>query len=213
MEISDSGIAVVSRQVPPEDGDRLLRLMQPLAVALAIRDAYSVFLHRKLQRLRNSTPTSQGTYPNEALSVSDNAVAASDVDLDMLEQIAQPAPRKPSSVIPQANVPEDRKESQSFFISSLQGLPLPELGPGSDLHEASVAFKKRLKDTWSKGPHTPRRGTFFTSGPVGIRGPKGFCRVEVIGEYDPTARRWSAVSMRLRDGNVFKQRALGRGSR
>ena len=211
LEISDTAISLVSRSVPPEDGDRLLRLMQPFSIALAVRDACRIFLRRKLERLRRSTPTSWETSPSEAMSVSDNAMNTQQVDLDVLEQITQSAPRKPPSIRPQANIPEDRKGNQSFFISSLQGL-LPELGPGSDLHEASVAFKKRLKDSWSKSPHTPRRGSFFTSGPVGLRGAKGFCRVEVVGEYDPAARRWSAVYMRLRDGNVFKQRPLGPGS-
>ncbi|KEY82499.1 hypothetical protein BA78_8724 [Aspergillus fumigatus] len=82
-------------------------------------------------------------------------------------------------------------------------------GPESDLRAAAVAFKWRLNDCWARELRTPRRGTFLIVGPVGVKGPKGFCRIEVRGEYDPLTSRWTHVSMQLKDLNVFKQRALG----
>ena len=185
--------------------------MQPFAMALAIRDAYWVFLHRKLQRLRGFSAVKREAFPNESISVPDNERSSSEENSTVLEQVAQAGPRKQPSIIPEADMSEERKNSRSFFISSLQGLPLPDLGPGSDLHEASAAFKKRLRGSWHRSIHTPRRGTFFTSGPVGIRGSKGYCRVEVVGEYDPTTKRWLALFMRVKDTypNFLEQRAQG----
>lgn len=97
----------------------------------------------------------------------------------------------------------------SAIISTLQRLPRPQFGPGSDFHEASMTFKNRLKESWKKDPPTPRRGVFYMSGPVGLKGPKGYCRIEVRGEYDPTTRTWTAVSMQVKDLNLNSQRALG----
>ncbi|BDD57933.1 hypothetical protein MAP00_003252 [Monascus purpureus] len=203
LAISDTGISWVTKPISPEDGDRLLRFMQPFSMALAIQDAYSVFLKRQLHRLRNFAKLN-GTRPsNHLTSVPDSERSPPGPNLNELSQIVQSNPRK-------SEPSEKRESSHSLVISSLRRLPLPELGPGSDLHEASVAFKRRLKDSWSKNTPTSRRGTFYVAGPVGIKGPKGFCRVEVRGEYDPDTANWLAVSMQLKDLNLFSQRALGR---
>lgn len=97
----------------------------------------------------------------------------------------------------------------SWVISILQRFPMPNLGPGSDLHLASIAFQARLKEYRAQQPRTPLRGTFIIAGPVGLKGPNGFCRFEVRGEYDPAKPGWRTIEMKLRDVNFRKQKALG----
>lgn len=210
LAICDKGISWVSRPITPEDGDRLRMLLQPLSMALAIRDAYLVFLNRQLSRLKNFANLDQVRFSDSPhLVPGDRTLSLGPRSVDGLTQISQPDTQKPHPSSLRENIPEDSESNQSLVLSSLRRLPLPEVGPGSDLHEISMTFKRRLKESWSRNARTSRRGIFYVAGPIGIKGPKGFCRIEVRGEYDPAAASWTAVSMQLKDLNVSNQRALG----
>lgn len=188
----------------PDIGDRLQTFMKPVQVALAIKDAYMVLFRRQLDRLRGQ-PLDAGELLHEKHLLSNQE------RLNSLSPREQPRMQAPVSDEVPENLVSDQQTNHhpSSIISSLQRLPLPDLGPGSDLHLASIAFRLRLNEYRARTPRTPLRGTFFISGPVGLKGPHGFCRFEVRGEYDPAKPGWRTVEMKLRDINFRKQRPLG----
>lgn len=181
--------------------------MKPVHVALAIKDAYTLLIRRQLARLRD--PDSQ---PLDALELlSGRYILSGHEKLNPISPHEQPRVQSSLSDDPPENIlpTEEPELHPSSIISSLQRLPLPDLGPGSDLHLASLAFRLRLNEYRARTPRTPQRGTFFISGPVGLKGPNGFCRFEVRGEYDPAKSAWRTVEMQLKDINPRKQKPLG----
>ncbi|KAI9934389.1 hypothetical protein MW887_000003 [Aspergillus wentii] len=212
LEIGDNYISLVSRRMSSEESDRLRRFMCPIFVALAINDAFLVFMKRKLSRFQNSDFYQGTTRGDPVLRQPDKTFPPDLQHVDGLSHVSRPETQLPLSRSSQGDVPQGNEKPRlhpSSIISSLQRLPLPKLGPDSDLYVASIAFKWKLNDCWAHEAHTPRRGTFYVAGPVGLKGPKGFCRIEVRGEYDPGTSSWTNVSMHLKDLNVFHQRALG----
>ena len=211
MEISDIGAHLVTKRMSSEDGDKLRMFMQPIFVALAIKDAYLAVFKRQLLRFRG-TSLEEGRATNILnLPPSRSAFSPDSGNMDGFGNIVQSESQLP---LPNNHQEEPQNDSEYFhhpssIISSLQRLPLPKIGPGSDLYLALLAFRWRLNDCWARASHTPRRGTFYVNGPVGLKGPRGFCRVEVRGEYDPASSSWTAVQIQLKDLNVFKQRPLG----
>ncbi|KAJ5915344.1 hypothetical protein N7466_011277 [Penicillium verhagenii] len=204
IEISDHGVAWVTRPVDSEVGDQVQTYMKPIHVALAIKDAYLVLLKRQLARFGNHDPLSL-----EILS--GQRILSNNENLNATNLHEQPSLQPAVSEEPSGNIASDGDTQlhPSSIISSLQRLPLPDLSPGSGLHLASLAFRLRLNQYQAMAPRTPLRGTFFISGPVGLKGPNGFCRFEVRGEYDPAKPGWRTIEMELRDVNLRKQRPLG----
>ncbi|EAA66840.1 predicted protein [Aspergillus nidulans FGSC A4] len=98
----------------------------------------------------------------------------------------------------------------SSILATLRWLPLPKLGPGSDLHDATQVFKKRIDECQRSDSRAYRQGIFFIRGPVGLKGSQGSCRIQVEGEYDPVASQWVSVSMHLNDLAFLSQKPLGR---
>ncbi|KAJ5180375.1 hypothetical protein N7492_003585 [Penicillium capsulatum] len=192
LEFNDESIALVARTVHPEIGDRLQAFMKPMHVAVAIRDAYWFFFKRKFDRLTGQEVKMPGTA--------------------MVPGMDRVNPFSPHQAVPQETtetVPSNQpSEPSSFIFAPLQWVPLPDFGPGSDLHLASMVFRLRMDESKARQPRTPLRGTFFVAGPVGLKGPHGFCRFEVRGEYDPAKPGWRTVEMKLRDVNLRKQRPL-----
>lgn len=209
LEITDDGISWISNKpMEPDVGDRLQKFMNPFHVALAIKDTYMVLAKRQLDRFRNS----EGQSVDALEFMNQKPPPPGSERLDEVSQLEQPKLRPPTPEGLGGNAASDSESTEyhsSSIISSLQRLPLPDLGPGSDLHLASMAFRLRLKEYQARAPRTPRRGTFFISGPVGLKGPHGFCRFEVRGEYDPVKSGWRTVEMKLKDVNLRRQRALG----
>lgn len=210
LEITDDHISWISKPLDPDVGDRLQSFMKPVHVALAIKDAYLVLLRRQLYRFRNPNgPPSDGM---DVLARSGRSISSGQEGPDPLSSGGPPKLQPSLSDGLRENMPPNTDASNlhpSSIISSLQRLPLPDLGPGSELYLASTAFKLRLNAYQARTPPTPRRGTFFMGGPVGLKGPNGFCRFEVRGEYDPASRQWRTVDMHLKDINFRKQRARG----
>ena len=156
-------------------------------------------LGQEQQQKATVSPSQKQEYPRDVNS------------LEALDRTTQ-ARGSPTSKIPREGTLQDNTESRlhsSFLIAALQMLPLPKFEPGSDLFAARVAFQLRLRDCLARERHTPPRGVFYFSGPVGLQGPKGFCRVEVKGEYNPASASWSRVTVQLKDLNLFNQKALG----
>ena len=184
-----------------DEGGRLRRSIQPLFVTLAVKDAFSVLLGRQISRIRNmgvdnwqKADNPSGTYANLG-------------KLDGLDCLSQSSLSSTS----QAQVPQDNESSRlpHSTIFSLHKLLLPGLGPGSDFHAASFAFRQRLKSCWARESPIPRSGVFYITGTVGLRGSKGACRIYVRGEYDPVASKWSTVSMQLSELTPFNQLPAG----
>lgn len=207
LEITDDGISWATKPLDPDMGDRLQNFMKPVHVALAIKDAYLMLLSRHFNHLRD--PPGQ---PADALELleKDHALSSKE-QTNPLVSHEQSEWQPPNSDIPTEKVTSSIEPGihPSSIISSLQRLPLPDLGPGSDLHLASMVFRMRLNEYRARAPRTPRRGTFFMSGPVGISGPNGFCRFEVRGEYDPAKPGWRTVDIELKDMHPWRQEALG----
>lgn len=203
MELTDDGISWATKPMNPEIGDRLSIFMRPTHVALAIWDAYYVLYRRQMDRLMN--PDGQ---PNDVQLLNGRFTLSSQPNPMTTREKSQLQPpisdRSTENILSNAE-PEPHP---SFFISTLQRLPLPDLGPGSDLHLASIAFKLRLHDHETQFLRTPVRGSFFFSGPVGVQGPHGSCRFEVRGEYDPAKPGWRTVDVKLKDLSYHKQRPL-----
>lgn len=188
----------------PEIGDRLQMFMKPVHVALAIKDACLVLFWRQLVRARGQ--------PLDSVELlHEKHILSSQESLNPLNSREQSRMQPPVSEEASESFAPDQETTlqPSSIISSLQWLPLPDLGPGSDLHLASLAFRLRLNEHRTRTPRTPLRGTFFISGPVGLTGPHGFCRFEVRGEYDPAKPGWRTVEMKLKDISFRKQRPLG----
>ncbi|CAG7956550.1 unnamed protein product [Penicillium nalgiovense] len=208
VEVKNDSISWVSKPMDPEIGDRLQTFMKPVHVALAIRDAYLVLLLRQLDRFRKLA----GDPLNAFDLLNDFSAAPGDERGNWIGQKDQSKLQPPLSDGLKENMPPNTENSNyhpSSFISLLQRLPLPDLGQGSDLHLASQAFKLRLNHERAQRPGSARRGAFFITGPVGLKGLNGFCRFEVKGEYDPAKREWRTVEMTLKDLNMRRQKALG----
>jgi hypothetical protein len=176
-------------------------------VILAIRDAYIVLLIRQLERLKLTGGASNSSGLSGELSTAPRNERGKWTG-EQEQSNLQP----PSTDGLKENMPPNTENSNyhpSSLISLLQRLPLPNLGPGSELQLASQAFKVRLNHERGQDPGTPRRGAFFITGPVGLKGPNGFCRFEVRGEFDPAKREWRTVEMELKDLNMRRQRAVG----
>jgi hypothetical protein len=197
-------VAWVTRPIDSELGDKVQTFMKPIHVALAIKDAYLVLLGRQLARFRGDTPHALESFSQRRiLSYNENFSPTTSHEQPSLQ------PAMPEETKGNISSNGDNELHPSSIISSLQRLPLPDLGPGSDLHLASLAFRLRLNEYQANTPRTPIRGTFFISGPVGLKGPNGFCRFEVRGEYDPSKSGWRTIEMSLRDVNLRKQKPLG----
>ncbi|KAJ5783670.1 uncharacterized protein N7518_009347 [Penicillium psychrosexuale] len=208
VEIKNDSISWVSKPMDPEIGDRLQTFMKPVHIALAIRDAYLVLLLRQLDRFRK--PAGKSLDAVDLLD--DSSAAPTDERGNWIGQKDQSKLQPPLTDGLKENMPPNTENSNyhpSSLISLLQRLPLPDLGPGSDLHLASEAFKLRLHHEEAQAARSAHRGAFFITGPVGLKGPNGFCRYEVKGEYDPTKRGWRTVEMTLKDLNMRRQEALG----
>jgi hypothetical protein len=201
MELEyEGGISLVKKPMDPETGDKLQSFMQPMHVALAIWDAYYVLYKRQLDRIMSP----DGQADDVQLLGGRFTLSSRERPNPMVTHgHSQLQPPGRTESIPSNAEPELHP---SFFISTLQRLPLPDLSPGSDLHLASLAFKLRLHVHKSETPPTPHRGSFFFNGPVGVRGPNGSCRFEVRGEYDPAKPGWRNVDMKLRDMSYNQQR-------
>lgn len=79
----------------------------------------------------------------------------------------------------------------------------------SDFYLAYLTFKLHLMRNRALERKIPPRGVFYISGPIGIKGPKGECRVEVVGEYDPAEKKWCSLMVDLKDLRQDGQKPLG----
>lgn len=191
--------------------ENISKSVRPYFVALGVKDAYSILWGNFLDKFRTNYRED-----GSALGLPDSsskALLPSDFTaLDKLGDASRPESQlfQPSSPQNRAGQTDaDRRPRPSTILSTLQWLPLPKFGPGTDLYAASLAFKHRINECQERELRVSRRGTFLVRGPVGLSGSVGFCRIEVEGEYDPAASEWVSISMYLKDIRSFKQKPLG----
>ncbi|KAL4912196.1 hypothetical protein BDW62DRAFT_30736 [Aspergillus aurantiobrunneus] len=208
LAITDVGI---SWGWTPVSNETLRKSVRPYFVALAVKDAYSVLWGSFVDKFKT-----RNTDVEQALSLpvsSTKTLLPSDFKaLDKLGEASRPESPVSPSTTPQNGASRndgDRHPHSLIILSTLQWLPLPKFGPGTDLYAASLAFKQRINECQVRELRAGRRGTFSVHGLVGLAGSLGFCRIEVEGEYDPGTSEWISVSMHLKDLNSFKQQALG----
>lgn len=203
VEIANGTISRVTKPLKPDIGERLQTFMKPMHVVLAIKDAYMVLLSRQLDRFRDPEDTANPVGFPFHFTMSDNERRK------WVGEQEQPKMQSPSTDGLKENMPPNTENSNyhpSALISFLQRISLPDFGPGSELHLASQAFKSRLNHEEAfQYVQAPRRGVFFITGPVGLEGPNGVCRIEARGEYDPAKREWRTVQMKLKDVNMRTQ--------
>lgn len=182
----------------PADGEMWRRCLKPVAVAYAIKDASSVYFSRQFARFKAFVGLDGDAASSISASARLSGAGLSGPTLDNGEQSPRMDTQGQSCESFQNDLSPRRLQQHAGILSSLDNLPLLELGPDSDVHDAALAFKRRLLAFDARGFAMPRRGTMFFAGPVGLRGSKGFCRLEVIGEYDPLANKWVQIRVSRR---------------
>ncbi|KAL4961919.1 uncharacterized protein BDV14DRAFT_179613 [Aspergillus stella-maris] len=211
--VTNLGVAWTWEQPMPDSG--IGRSVPPHSVSLAVKNAYQAIWQTLLDKFslgqsNNERPT-RGL--SEILGQSSEAHVNSDLKtLDKLSNTSSPESRllaPPESHDNASPNHDDRLFRPSAILSTLDWLPLPRYGPGTDLHTISLAFKKGINECRVRDLRAHRRGTFFVRGPVGLKGSSGFCRIEVEGEYDPVASEWLSISMHVRDLDLLNDKPLG----
>jgi hypothetical protein len=192
-------------------GETLCRSMAPTYVALAVKDACTVFWKSFFNKSKvNNSANGRALSPPDSSS---ETLLPSDLKkLDRLGNASQPDPQSVQSTSSQSSshpIDKDAHARPSRILSTLQWLPLPKLGPGTDLHAASLAFKRRLNEGRRRQQPARERGTLYLRGPIGIKGSRGLCRIEVEGQYDPVTSQWVSLSMFVRDLRIGRQKAVG----
>lgn len=186
LEFSGNGVSWVQKPVASEN---IRDSVRPSYLALAVLDAYSALWERFIGQFRTTS------------SVSERAcLSDSYMDFKTLDKLGGAS---------QSESPSTHLQPSSI-LATLRWLPLPKLGPGSDLHDATQVFKKRIDECQRSDSRAYRQGIFFIRGPVGLKGSRGSCRIQVEGEYDPVASEWVSVSMHLNDLTFLSQKPLGR---
>lgn len=186
LEFSGNGVSWVQKPVASEN---IRDSVRPSYLALAVLDAYSALWERFIGQFRTTS------------SVSERAcLSDSYMDFKTLDKLGGAS---------QSESPSTHLQPSSI-LATLRWLPLPKLGPGSDLHDATQVFKKRIDECQRSDSRAYRQGIFFIRGPVGLKGSQGSCRIQVEGEYDPVASQWVSVSMHLNDLAFLSQKPLGR---
>ncbi|KAL6239429.1 hypothetical protein BDW75DRAFT_140297 [Aspergillus navahoensis] len=186
LEFSGTGVSWVQKPVANET---ICESIRPSYLALAVRDAYLVLWEKFLAQFNATSPL-------------DGRACLSDsyMDFKTLDKLGDAS---------QSESPNTHLQPSSI-LATLRWLPLPKLGPGSDLYDAMQVFKMRINECRRSDSRAHRQGTFFVRGPVGLKGSEGSCRIRVEGEYDPVTSEWVSVSMHLNDLMFFNQKPLGR---
>ncbi|KAL4927941.1 uncharacterized protein BDV17DRAFT_115838 [Aspergillus undulatus] len=195
----------------PMSDHRISKFVPPHVVALAVKKAYSVLWESLLDEL-NASNSDEERSPGLSDASSKTLLPSGFKTLDKLGD----ASRSESQLLPPSSPrngtirnDEDKRPHPSIILSTLEWLPLPKFGPGTDLYAASLAFKQQINECRARESRVHRRGTFLVRGPVGVRGSLGSCRIEVEGEYDPVASEWVSISMHLRDLHLRTKKPLG----
>ncbi|KAI9367419.1 hypothetical protein BJX61DRAFT_528556 [Aspergillus egyptiacus] len=210
VEISETGISWVSKPMLKGTTDTFQSCTRPFHVVLAIKDAYLVLWKGLLKKLNGSSSTSERA---QSLSESPKTSFSSDPrSLGNIGEIPGYETQLLRSTSPQSGASQSEGASRhhsSFILAILERLPIPKAGPGSDLHAASLAFRRRLKICRIRELLASRRGIIYFRGPVALKGSLGFCRIEVEAAYDTITSQWISASYALKDGGQFKQKPLG----
>lgn len=179
------------------DGDRVRHALQPLPVMLAMKDAFSVLARRQLSRWKMMGLG----IGREAFIPSPQHLPTDLGKLDDLNDVLrrEPQPRSNDEAKEDSAEPTMGSSRRPRILAWTEENLVPEVSHGSDLQVAARAFRWRLRDCKARETPTPRRGSVTFSGPVNIRGSKGYCRVDVRGEYHLATSSWTDVSMQLKE--------------
>jgi hypothetical protein len=191
----------------------------PSAVASAMYAAGSVLWKRKVQRFQNYLgPEDRSTRdaitklksidfqsdlnPSTNVSLqsfSDWEKSLSSGTVEEIEPSATTDTARPQSQPDASRIPTVLSLAQNFSSQYRS----------SDFYLAYLTFRLHLMRNRALERKIPPRGVFYISGPIGIKGPKGECRVEVVGEYDPAEKKWCSLMVDLKDLRQDGQKPLG----
>lgn len=193
----------------------------PLAVATATFTAMSVLYRRKMDRIQAYFGIKPSTSDVDKLIMGIPHMGlrsgSKTTNLDLSEfsewEMLNANPNdenKSAATTTTAEKPASRDYPARLpaIISMLQNVPFPDFTRGSDMHYALVAFRKHLQIAMLHKTALPKRGVFYFSGPVSLRGTMGECRVDVRGEYDPSKKKFTSLWMKIRDISLYNQDAL-----
>lgn len=222
LAIADDEIALVSKPIPREQGQLLTAALFPSAVASAMYAAGTVFWKRKVQRFQNYLgPEDRSTRdaitqlkkidfqsdlnPSTSVSLQSFADWEKSLSSGTVEEI------EPSTASATTNTSRPQSQPDASRVPSVLSLVhgFSSQYKGSDFYLAYLTFRLHLMRNRALQRKVPPRGVFYISGPVGIKGPKGECRVEVRGEYDPAEKKWCSLMVDLKDLRQDGQKPLG----
>lgn len=194
----------------------------PSAVASAMYAAGTVFWKRKIQRFQNYLgPEDRSTRdaltqlkkinfqsdlnPSSSVSLQSFAEWEKSLSSGAVEEVDPTA----VSATTNSSTPQSQSDGSRVptVLSLMQGVSSQY--KGSDFYLAYLTFSLHLMRNRALQRKVPPRGVFYISGPVGIKGPKGECRVEVLGEYDPAEKKWCSLMVDLKDLRQDGQNPLG----
>lgn len=222
LAITDDEIALVSKPIPREQGHLLTAALFPSAVASAMYAAGTVLWKRKLQRFRTYFGTEDRSTQDalaklKKIDYQSDLSPTTSVSLQSFTDwekslSSSPAEEVEPSAAPgttnTASPPSQPDPSRLPSVLSLvQGFSSQYRN--SDFYLAYLTFRLHLMRNRALQRKVPPRGVFYISGPIGIKGPGGQCRVEVLGEYDPAEKKWCSLMVDLKDLRKDGQMPLG----
>ncbi|KAL4878255.1 hypothetical protein BJY04DRAFT_196611 [Aspergillus karnatakaensis] len=201
IEFSESGISWVQKPMSVIGSETLRRSIVPIYVALGVKDACAAFLKGFWGRFWDGSPIG-----GQELGVPNPSSKASlqlgykklDRLGNELQQDAQP-PQFPAPQGGSTRTGSDAQGRHSIISTILRWLPLPSFGPGTEFHAASLAFRKQITKGRMIQKPPRQRGTIYLRGPMGISGPRGYCRVEVEGQYHLSSSQWVSLYVHVRE--------------
>jgi hypothetical protein len=220
IEISDNEVVLKYKTIPEEQGRLILTALFPLTVMSAMGHAASVFCGRKLQRMKQSfgideDPTNDVIMSIKNMSIPSDLQQSSNINLSSYsewEKSISSTAEETSPSTTDTNTTQTQPESQPSRLPKLLSVMqmLPSQYRDSDLYVAYLTFKLYMMRLKAQQRNSiPPRGVFYFNGPVGLVGTKGFCRIDVRGEYDPDSAKWTAITMKMKDFNFISQEPLG----
>ncbi|EED15993.1 hypothetical protein TSTA_011080 [Talaromyces stipitatus ATCC 10500] len=223
LAIVDNEATLISKPIPREQGQLLTAALFPSAVASAVLAAGKVLWKRKVQRFKNYLGADEERSTKEAIMKIKNMDIQSDMSPSTNVSLQNFADWEKS--LSSGAAEEINRSAASGMSDTTRSQPQPDTSrtpkilslmqslssqyKGSDFYVAYLAFNLHFKRNRALQRKVPPRGVFYLSGPIGIKGGKGECRVEVRGEYDPAEKKWCSLMVDLKDLRPYNQSPLG----
>ena len=226
LELTPELIAWSTQIIPQSHYIKLQHILWPRALFTAIRKSVSVYYGLQKLQLKTYLNLPLSNYDlllqaalneeeqrrklKEILEQASTRVATGTKDPKQLS-----APQRTSIHPPELNPPKPSKIPPGTADTSLNppgqhNLYFLSISPSNNFTLTARTFFGTLLGVWQQTAMDPHpQGCFFVFGQVEIAGDKGRCKLQVDAAYDPKARRYSYVVVKLKHLWDFKQVAKG----